>query len=265
MRTREAIGVERVEEEVGIDLALQSIKSSFEHQALLLFERHLDAQGIPHLNGDSDRDRRAQPDQRLQPEFAGEQRKQAMRKGVSDPVASHLHHRNQNQEEELAVDARLDQVAANPAVEAEVDEGRKRPDLFLLHKAADHAGSEAQNNVERQREIFVVQNGGDRQHTPAEHGPARPDEQAEQNHGFKRDVGGKKVGNPKPKPNPERKRHQEKSQQSQSLPMTPLLGKKQAPESGHARQHAGHRGHYAQLHQQRDPDKVVGHTINVPQ
>ena len=61
----------------------------------------------------------------------------------------------------LAVDARLDQVAANPAVEAEVDERREGPDLFLLDEAADHAGGQAQSNVEGQRQIFVMQNRGD--------------------------------------------------------------------------------------------------------
>ena len=34
-------GVERVEEKVGIDLALQGVEAGFEQQALLLFERHL--------------------------------------------------------------------------------------------------------------------------------------------------------------------------------------------------------------------------------
>ncbi len=163
----------------------------------------------------------------------------------------------------LAVDARLDQVAAHPAVEAQVDERRERPDLFLLDEAADRAGGQAKSNVEGQREILVMQDGGNRQDRAAEHGPARPDEQAEKNDGFKGDVGGEKVGNPEPKPDPESERHQEKSQQRQRLPATALLGKKQAPESGDARQYAGHRGHHAQLDQQRDPNQVIGHTINV--
>ena len=44
---------------------------------------------------------------------------------------------------------------------------------------------------------------------------------------------------------------------------TALLGEKQATECGNARQHAGHRGYDAQLDQQRDPNQVVRHTINV--
>ena len=88
----------------------------------------------------------------------------------------------------------------------------------FLHEAADHAGGQTENNIERQREILVVQNGGDGKDGAAEHGPARADEQAEKNDGFKRDVGGEKVGNPEPKPDPESERHQEKRQQGQGLP-----------------------------------------------
>ncbi len=48
--------------------------------------------------------------------------------------------------------------------------------------------------IEGQREKFVVQDGGDGQDGAAEHGPARADQQAEKNDGFKGDVGGEKVG-----------------------------------------------------------------------
>ena len=56
--------------------------------------------------------------------------------------ADHLHRGDQNQEENLAVDARLDHVAADPAVEAQIDEGRERPDLLLFDEAANGAGGE---------------------------------------------------------------------------------------------------------------------------
>ena len=47
-----------------------------------------------------------------------------------------LRRHNQKQHQELAVDARLAQVAPHPAVKAQVDERRERPDLFLLDKSA---------------------------------------------------------------------------------------------------------------------------------
>ena len=110
------------------------------------------------------------------------------------------------------------------------------------------------SNVEGQGQILVMQDGGDRQNGAAEHGPAGPDQQAKKNDGLKRDIGGEKVGHPEPEPNAERERHQEKRQQRQRLRGTALLGKEQPPEGGDARQNAGHRGHHAQLDQQRDPE-----------
>ena len=54
------------------------------------------------------------------------------------------------EQKRLVLEARLDQVAANPAVEAEVDEGCERPDFFLLDKAANHAGDQTKCDVEWQ-------------------------------------------------------------------------------------------------------------------
>ena len=159
---------------------------------------------------------------------------------------------DENQEQNLAVDARLDEIAAHPAVEAEIDEGSEGPDLFFLDEAADHAGGQAESDIEGQREILVMQDGRDRQNGAAEHGPAGADQQAEKNDGLKRDVGGEKVRHPEPQPNAERERHQEKRQQGERLRGAALFGKEQPPEGGDARQDAGHRGHHAQLDQQRD-------------
>ncbi len=64
-----------------------------------------------------------------------------------------------------------------------------------------HAGGQAEDDIERQREKLVVQNGGDGQDSAAEHGPAGADEQAEENDGLKGDVGGEKVGHHEPDPN----------------------------------------------------------------
>jgi hypothetical protein len=46
-------GVERVEQKVRIDLALQRVEPGLEQQPLLLFKLHLDAQRIPHLERDA--------------------------------------------------------------------------------------------------------------------------------------------------------------------------------------------------------------------
>ena len=62
-------GVERVEEKVRIDLALQGVEARFEQQMLLFFELHLDAQSVPDLDRDADDDGRAEPHQHLHPQL----------------------------------------------------------------------------------------------------------------------------------------------------------------------------------------------------
>jgi len=80
--------VERVEEEVRVDLALQGVEAGFEQQALLFFELEFYAQGIPNLKRDANDDGRAEPYQQLQPPWTGEQRKQPrrMRIGLRQPA-----------------------------------------------------------------------------------------------------------------------------------------------------------------------------------
>ena len=124
---------------------------------------------------------------------------------------------DEKQHQDLAVDARLAQIAAHPAVEAEVDEGREGPDLFLLDEAAEDAGGQPERGVEGQREVFVVEDGGDGEHDAAQHGPAGADEQAEKNDGLKGDVGGEEVGDRDADPDAEGERHQEEGQQGEGL------------------------------------------------
>jgi hypothetical protein len=160
MRTSEAMELSVLKRKVRIDLALQGVEPGFEQQALLLFQLQFDAQRVPHLERNAHHDGRAEPDQRLQPPLAGEQRKEAVRKGVGDPVADHLHGGDEDQHQNLAVDARLAQVAAHPAVEAQVDEGREGPDLLLLDKAAQQARRQSQRGVEGQGQKLVVKTAG---------------------------------------------------------------------------------------------------------
>ena len=81
-------GVERVEEEVGIDLALQGVEPRFEQQMFLLFELHLDAEGVPDFQSDADDDGRAEPDQHLHPELGCDQGKQLVGKHAGQLIAA---------------------------------------------------------------------------------------------------------------------------------------------------------------------------------
>ena len=85
---------------------------------------------------------------------------------MREPLAGHLHEGDEEQKQNLAIDARLDDVAAHPAVEAQVDKGGEGPDLFFLDGAADHADHEAEEHVKRQRQKFAVQDGGNGRTAP---------------------------------------------------------------------------------------------------
>ena len=81
-------GVESIEEEVRIDLALQGVEPRFQQEVLLLFELHLDAERVPDLEGDADDDGSAQPDQDLYPGLGGDQGEELAGKHAGKPVAA---------------------------------------------------------------------------------------------------------------------------------------------------------------------------------
>ena len=61
-------------------------------------------------------------------------------------------------EHDLPVKARLGQVATDPAVDAQVNEGRERPDIFfILGEAAELAGGQPAKHIERERDPFAVE------------------------------------------------------------------------------------------------------------
>ena len=63
-------GVEGVEEEVRIDLALEGVEAGFEQEMFLFLELDFEAEGVPHLEGDADDHGSAEPDQDLKPRAA---------------------------------------------------------------------------------------------------------------------------------------------------------------------------------------------------
>ena len=117
-----------------------------------------------------------------------------MRIGLRQPATARLEGDDDKQHQELGIDARLTQDAANPTVKAEVNERREGPDLFFAGEAAEHAGYQAQSQVEGERQVFVMVDGGQRQDSAAQHGPAGANQQAEENYRFKGNVGGQEVG-----------------------------------------------------------------------
>ena len=106
-----------------VDLALEGVEARFEQEALLLFERLLDADGVPDLERDADDHGGAGPDGNADDPAVGDEGEEAVGVAAGGPLAQHLHGNDEDEEENLAIDTGTQEVAAHPAVEAEVDEG----------------------------------------------------------------------------------------------------------------------------------------------
>jgi hypothetical protein len=256
-------GIEGVEEEVRIDLALEGVQTCFEEEMLLLFELHLDAESVPDLEGDADDDGGAEPDENLGPGFFGDQRKELMGEHASQPDAASFCGDDEEKHEELAVDAGAAEDAADPAVEAEVDEGREGPDFIGLDEAAEDSGEEGDGDVEGEREVLGVEHSREREDGSAEGGPARADEEAEEDDGFERDVGGEEVGDGSADPHAEGEGDEKEGEESESLIGMALFREEESAEGGTARENAGYGRHDTQLDQKGDQDETVGHVNSV--
>lgn len=109
----------------------------------------------------------------------------------------------------------------------------------------------------------MVKHRGDGENGTAQHGPARADQQAEEDDGFQREVGREEVWNKGAEPDTEGKRNKEEREQAEGLAGASLFSEEEAAKGGDARQHTGHRSHDTQLDEQGDEDEPVGHLTNV--
>jgi len=184
---------------------------------LLLFELHLDAKRVPHLDGDADHDRSAQADKNLDPGLFGDESEELLGKACMDPVAASFGGNDEEEQQELAVDARAAENAFHPAIEAEIDEGCEGPDFVGFDKAAEDTGKECDRNVEGQREVLGMEDCGYSEYGCAERGPARADQKAEKDDGLERDVGGEEIGDGGTYPDTKGKWDEEKGEQGKSL------------------------------------------------
>ncbi len=150
-------GVEGVEEEVRVDLALQGVEAGFEQEAGLLFELVLDADGVPDFERDADDDGGAGADGELHDPGAGVEREVAVRVEVREEAGGVLGRHEQDEEKHLAVEVGPGDGAADPAVEAEVDEGGEGPDVFFAGDAA--VGSEDGGDDEVDGEGRTIRGG----------------------------------------------------------------------------------------------------------
>ena len=134
-----------------------------------------------------------------------------------NPLADDLHTDNQDEEQDLPVKARLAQVAANPAIDAEIDEGRERPDFFFFDKFSVEPCSHGYGEIERQRQIFVVKHGGQRQCGRAGERREWSQKDAQNDGGFEGNIRRKEVWDDKPHPHAQPQRDTNEGQQTQGL------------------------------------------------
>ena len=104
------------------------------------------------------------------------EREEAVRVDVRQPFAADFQNDDRGTSIRIWRSKRgLAQVAAHPAPEAQIDEGGEGPDLLHLDEVAENSGGQAERRVEGQRQVFVVEDGGDGEHDAAQHGPAGAD------------------------------------------------------------------------------------------
>src|SRR6185503_19799236 len=101
-----------------IDLPVHCIEACFEKKMLLLLELHLDAQGIPHLQRNAHHDRSAETNKNLHPWLLRNEREEFVREPGMDPASTCLGRHDQEQHQELAVDAWAQQNPPDPTVKA---------------------------------------------------------------------------------------------------------------------------------------------------
>ena len=149
---------------------------------------------------------------------------------------------------------RVFNIAAYPAIDAEVDEGGERPDFFLFNEFAVEAGGDGHGQVEGQGQVFVVQHGGQREERASDHGGDRSEQDAEDYGGLKGDVGGIEVGDGEADPDAEAEGNADEGQQAERLRGAALGGKEQILEGPRPGQRAGDGSGDTKLYQQRDQD-----------
>jgi len=252
-------GVECVEEEVRVDLALKGVEAGFKKETLLLFQLELDAEGVPDLERDSYDHGRAEPDENLKTPDAGVEREETLWVYARDPLMRDLTEHDEEEHEDLAIDAWLADIAANPAVEAEIDEGGEVPDFFFFDGEAEEAGGEAEDGVEGQGEEFMVVDGGRGEDDAAEHGLDGAEEQAKEDDGFKGDVGGEEVRDGGADPDAEGKGDEEKGHQPDGLAAAAAICEEKPLEGTRAGESRGYGRGDAELDEQRDEQEGVRH------
>src|SRR5665213_1548629 len=181
--------VERVKQEVRVNLALQRVEMRLYQQAALLFQLPLGADGVPYLQRNADYNRRTGADGKLHQPVGRVQFEVTARIEPRQHADGKLQRRNKHQQHDLTIEVRTTQIARDPLVEAQVDHRRERPDIFAVRKTPVNADNRGDRDIDKQSAIFAMRDCRQGEDQPTEHRCGWPQQQRHQNGRFKGEVG----------------------------------------------------------------------------
>ena len=158
-------GVQGVKEKMRIDLALQGIETGLQQQPLLLLQLDFDAGGIPDLDRDRYRGNRSGKDRDLNPKIRAVQIEDVTRKCAAHNLSYKLQHQDADEESHLPVVTRNREVAADPAIEAQVHHRREGPYIFAVwRQLTEGPGHVSGSDIHGKSEPFMAKKRGKRTH-----------------------------------------------------------------------------------------------------
>ena len=271
-------GRQRVEQEVGVDLAREGLDPGLHEKLLLLLQPVLDARGVPDLDRDRDRHDRRQHDDRHQPDvrrLEGEEPLGA--EPVRERLPQQLEADRPRHQGELPVDAEPAREPPRVPVQGRHEQRAHVPNRLLGGQLAQSAARESAADHEDDRDPLAGQQG----RQPDEAADDRPgvgagDESREERAG-EGEVGrrvvldsrlARRVGvEEEPGDDPDADGDAEGEGERQTLAPSPLLGEEDPAELAEPDQHGGegrrqgdldHEGGQQRLLDREEP-AVLGH------
>ena len=146
---------------------------------------------------------------------------------------------DEDEEKHLAVEVGPGDGAADPAVEAEVDERGEGPDIFFASDAAVGSEDGGDGEVDGEGEVLVVADGGDGEGGATDHGGPRTEQEAEDGGGLEGDVGCEEVLDFDADEYAEHERDADPGEQVKGFAGVTVFEQEQAFEGGGAGERAG--------------------------
>lgn len=160
----------------------------------------------------------------------GVEREVTVRIEVREEAGGELCRHDEDEEKHLAVEMRPGDGAADPAVEAEVDERGEGPDVFFAGDAAVGSEDGGDGEVDGEGEELVMAERGEGERGAANHGGPGAEEKAQDGGGLEGDVGGEEVGDAHADEHAEHERDADPGEEVKSFAGGAVLEEKQTLE-----------------------------------